>query len=168
MAFAYPHVSTGTIHVGVQVKFKGADGCFRIQTPSALLEELSLKGALTFKIVQGLIAPLVFLLALTFEFVQDQIAPSVFFFLGIVQGLVALKVFFIIFIIRGIESQQDLLSRDTVRAGLLFLFGWHGGVERLAGWRTFLNRKKNVSRDLEGWGVPPSPYPFRDPRRTST
>ena len=142
MAFAYPHVSTGTIHVGVQVKFKGADGCFRIQTPSALLEELSLKGALTFKIVQGLIAPLVFLLALTFEFVQDQIAPSVFFFLGIVQGLVALKVFFIIFIIRGIESQQDFLSRDTVRAGLLFLFGWHGGVERLAGWRTFLNRKK--------------------------
>ena len=64
MAFAYPHASTSTIHVGVQVKFKGAHGCFGIQSPSSLLEELGLKGALTFKIVHGLIAPKVFLLLL--------------------------------------------------------------------------------------------------------
>ena len=80
MAFAYPHASTGTIHVGVQIKFKGAHGCFRIKTTAALFKELGLKGALTFEIVHGLIAPKVFLLLL--------------------DGFV----FFIIFIIRDIES----------------------------------------------------------------
>ena len=74
MAFAYPHASTGAIHVGFKVKFKSADGCFRIEATSALFEELGLKGALTFKIVHDLIAPPVFLLALTFDFVHDQIA----------------------------------------------------------------------------------------------
>ena len=86
MAFAYPHTSTGAIHVGVKVKFKSADGCFRIKATSALLEELGLKGALTFRIVHDLIAPLVFLLllALTFDFVHDQIALKIFILLGIV------------------------------------------------------------------------------------
>ena len=151
MAFAHPHASTGTIHVGFKVKFKSADGCFRIKATSALLEESGLKGALTFKIVHGLIAPLVFLLALTFDFVHDQIAPSVFLLLlRIVQGLVAPKVFFLldgcffiiiitVFTVRDVESQQgqEFLSRDTAQAGLLFLFGWHGGVRGLAGGALF-------------------------------
>ena len=51
MVFAHPHASTGSIHVGLKVEFKGADGCFRIDATPALFKELGLKGALTFKIV---------------------------------------------------------------------------------------------------------------------